>query len=173
MSDHSPKYSKRSGELIFATLFVTLSVMLLGLIGSETRYVPNAGFAVQPRFWPAVGLVMMVGCGVGHLVLTWKRANGWAVSEIMNWIRALEYLAWFMVYVTAVPILGYLASTVLFTLGLALRQGYRSAKELTAALILGVVIVLVFKTGLSVKIPGGMVYDLLPEKPRNFMMLNF
>ena len=78
-----------------------------------------------------------------------------------------------MVYVTAVPILGYLASTVLFTLGLALRQGYRSAKELTAALILGVVIVLVFKTGLSVKIPGGMVYDLLPEKPRNFMMLNF
>lgn len=78
-----------------------------------------------------------------------------------------------MVYVAVVPVLGYLFSTLLFTVLLAWRQGYRVARQLGAAALLGLVIVLVFKTGLSVKIPGGAVYEHLPDALRNLMIVNF
>lgn len=78
-----------------------------------------------------------------------------------------------MMYVAMVPVLGYLASTIIFTVLLALRQGYRGIRNLCAAALLGLAIVLVFKTGLSVKIPGGAVYEYLPSSLRSFMIINF
>ena len=72
-----------------------------------------------------------------------------------------------------VPLLGYLLSTVLFTVLMAFRQGYLSTRYLVAAALMGLAIVLVFKTGLSVKIPGGAIYEYLPGGLRNFMILNF
>ncbi len=56
---------------------------------------------------------------------------------------------------------------------MAVRQGYRSSRYLVAAALLGLAIVVVFKTGLSVKIPGGALYEYLPGGLRNFMILNF
>lgn len=78
-----------------------------------------------------------------------------------------------MAYVAVVPVLGYLATTIAFTTSLAFRQGYRGVKSLGAAALLGLTIVLVFKTGLSVKIPGGAVYEHLHGPLRNFMIVNF
>lgn len=161
------------GALIFISLFVVFSVLLLTQMGAETRYIETAKLAEQPRFWPAVGLFAMTGFGLAHLALSWKQQSGWAAAEVLNWFRATEYLAWFMMYVAVVPVLGYLASTIIFTALLALRQGYRGARQLCAAALLGLATVLVFKTGLSVKIPGGAVYEYLPSTLRSFMIINF
>tara|TARA_Y100000739_G_scaffold164611_1_gene142639 strand:+ start:1186 stop:1422 length:237 start_codon:yes stop_codon:yes gene_type:complete len=78
-----------------------------------------------------------------------------------------------MVYVFFVPLLGYLISTILFTTLLAFRMGYRNSKILFFAFSLGVSIVVIFKTVLSVKIPGGLLYEFLPGVFRNFMIVNF
>ena len=163
----------RPGTLIFISLFAVFSVFLLTQMGSETRYIETAKLAEQPRFWPAVGVFAMMGFGLAHLALSWRRQSGWAATEVLNWLRAIEYLAWFMIYVVVVPVLGYLTLTIIFTVLLALRQGYRDVRQLFAAAFLGLAIVLVFKTGLSVKIPGGAVYEYLPSSLRSFMIINF
>ena len=161
------------GALIFISLFAAFSVFLLTQMGSETRYIETARLAQQPRFWPAVGVFAMMGFGLAHLALSWRHQAGWVAAEVLNWFRAIEYLAWFMAYVAVVPVLGYLASTIIFTVLLALRQGYRGARNLCAAALLGLAIVLAFKTGLAVKIPGGAVYEYLPSGLRSFMIINF
>ena len=56
---------------------------------------------------------------------------------------------------------------------LAFRAGYRGPRMLCAAALTGLSIVLIFKTTLSVKIPGGAIYEYLPDIFRNFMIVNF
>ncbi|MXX89438.1 MAG: tripartite tricarboxylate transporter TctB family protein [Boseongicola sp. SB0677_bin_26] len=173
MTQHREESIHRPGVLIFITLFVLFAIFLLSQLAAETRLVPNAKLAEQPRFWPAIGVLSMVGFGLAQIALSWRVKTGWDPGEVAVWLRAFEYLAWFMAYVAVVPVMGYLAATVAFTTSLAFRQGYRDARSLGAAALLGLTIVLVFKTGLSVKIPGGAVYEYLPGPLRSFMIVNF
>jgi hypothetical protein len=53
------------------------------------------------------------------------------------------------------------------------RLGYRSGRWLVGAGAFGAAVVVLFKAFLSVKIPGGAVYDLLPEAIRTFFYVNF
>ena len=163
----------RPGALVFALLFLACAAFLLSQIGSETKYSGRGSLVAQPRFWPAIGIGGMVAFGVFHVLSGWRTAQpGW-LSEVGNWVRVFEFLAWFMVYVWAVPIIGYLSATILFTVLLALRMGYRRALHLWLAAGAGFAIVFVFKTLLSVKIPGGAVYEYLPGAFRNFMTVYF
>lgn len=173
MADNPENTPNRAGSLLFVGLFVVFATFLLTQLGTQTKYVPKKDWVTQPGFWPAIGVISMVGFGLLHLATSWRERGGWRASAALNWLRAFEYLAWFMIYVWLVPILGYLAATVMFTVALALRQGYRTLRTIGASALLGFAIVLVFKAGLSVKIPGGAVYEHLPVGLRNFMILNF
>ena len=95
------------------------------------------------------------------------------LQEIGFWLKSVEYAGWFMLYVFAVPLLGYLPATVLFAVSLTFRLGYREWKFLGAAALFGVLVVVVFKTFLQVKVPGGAAYELLPETMRAFMLTYF
>lgn len=163
----------RSGQVLFAILIVLASVYLLTQLSAETKFSSGKQLFSQPRFWPGVAVFGMLFFGVGHLLTVVRTKLEGTIGELVVWLRALEYLVWFMIYVVVVPYVGYLPATVLFTCLLALRQGYRTKKHLLIAALLGVCIVLVFKTGLSVKIPGGELYDFLPDRLRNFMIVNF
>lgn len=165
--------STRPGEFLFAALFLALSVLLLSQLGAETKFSAKGQLVAQPRFWPAVGVIGMTGFGALHLLSVWRNRVGGDLAEAAYWLRALEFLVWFMVYVWAVPKAGYLPCTVIFTTLLALRMGYRRAGTLLAAAGTGFAIVLIFKTLLSVKIPGGALYEYLPDAVRSFMILNF
>nr|WP_271979763.1 tripartite tricarboxylate transporter TctB family protein [Granulosicoccus sp.] len=168
-----PVQPSRPGSILFAVLIVFGSVYLLTQLSVETKYSSGKQLFAQPRFWPGVAVVGMLFFGVGHLLSIIRTKQDGTIGELVVWFSALEYLAWFMVYVVVVPYLGYLTGTILFTCLLALRQGYRTKKYLLIAALMGVCIVLVFKTGLSVKIPGGELYDYLPNSIRNFMIVNF
>jgi len=78
-----------------------------------------------------------------------------------------------MAYVFIVPILGYLLSTILFTSTLSFRLGFRSAKHLLLAVVFGITVVVLFKTFLQVKVPGGQIYEYLPTTLRSFMLTYF
>ena len=163
----------RNGTVVFQILFLAFALFLLSQMGVETKYAASGGFAAQPRLWPAIGVTGMVLFGTAQIVKCWRWPIPAAAAEVFIWIRALEYLAWFMAYVAVVPVAGYLPSTVAFTVLLTVRLGYRSLLILLLAAALGAAIVIVFKTGLSVRVPGGFLYEHLPGGLRNFMILNF
>ncbi len=85
----------------------------------------------------------------------------------------LEWAAWFLVYVWLVPIIGYLPMTLIFAPVLTWRMGYRTRLVLWSSVAFGFLVVVVFKSLLQVKIPGGALYEILPGALRNFFILNF
>ena len=163
---------EQPGSLYFAVFFLALSALLLSQIGSETSWVKGTKFFAQPRFWPAIGLLGMTFFAALHCFrsVRLKRSEN-NVAELMLWLRSLEYAFWFMAYVLLVPRLGYLFSTLVFIYALTWRTGYREKNILVMAGVVATVVVVVFKGFLSVKIPGGQLYEWFPEAIRNFMIL--
>jgi len=86
---------------------------------------------------------------------------------------SLEYAGWFIAYAIAVPYAGYLPSTIIFAVALALRAGYRNVSTLSIAAASAVVIVLLFKTFLKVNLPSGLIYESLPDGLRQMMLTYF
>ena len=160
------------GDRVFAVFFLVVSLLLLSQLGNETKWIRGTRIFTQPAFWPAVSLAGMVLFACLHCLGTVlsSRTKGHA-REIAFWFRSLEYAGWFMAYVWIVPLIGYLPATVFFVVSLALRNGYRDPPMLLKAAGMGLLIVVVFKGLLSVKIPGGQLYEHLPDGMRNFMLL--
>ena len=165
---------RRKGDLVFAVLFMAFSIFLLSQIGTETHWGRKTKLVAQPYFWPIVSLIGMTFFAVLHFLgsILSPRIPG-RLQEIGFWLRALEYVAWFLVYVWVVPIVGYLPTTLVFMPLLAFRMGYRDKKILWIAAGIGFAIVTLFKAFLSVKIPDGALYEYLPDFMRSFMMINF
>jgi hypothetical protein len=164
----------RRGQVFFAAAFVVLSLLLLVQIGWQTQWVEKAGLAAQPRFWPALSLGAMVLLGGLHLWrLPWHGMSRYDRWELRKWAAVLEYAGWFMGYVLLVPVIGYLPATVLFVPALSWRMGYRSGFMLGLGVVFAVFVVVLFKGFLSVRVPGGMIYEYLPGGLRNFFILYF
>lgn len=164
---------RRPGDLMFAAVMLVLAVVLLSQLGSETKFSARGKLFSQPAFWPGVGVIGMCTFGLFWVIsLARQGGSSGGLIEANVWVRSLEYLGWFMVYVFAVPYAGYLLSTLIFCTALAWRAGYRSGPTLGLAALTGLGVVLVFKTMLSVKIPGGVIYEYLPGTLRTFAIVN-
>ena len=168
------KRDRRCGDLVFAVIFLMCSALLLSQIGEQVVWSKRGKFFAQPGFWPTVSLIGMTFFALLHLIgsALSPRIDG-RLKEVGLWLRSLEYVAWFLLYVWLVPIVGYLPMTVLFIPLLTFRSGYRSKKLLIIGALIGFLIVVIFKTFLEVKIPGGSFYEYLPDALRSFMLLNF
>ena len=96
----------RRGQFAFALGFLAVSALLLLFIGDQTAWVNKTKFAAQPRFWPAVGLLLMVGMVGLHLwKMPWRGFSRFDRVELKRWLTVFEYAGWFMVYVLVVPVL--------------------------------------------------------------------
>ena len=166
------KKERRPGDLVFAIFFLALSIFLLSQIGGETKWVKGTKLFAQPAFWPGVGLIGMCVFAAGHCIGSLRSVKtAGRNQELLLWLKSVEYALWFMAYVWIVPVIGYLPATLLFVLTLTIRIGYRGRRTLFSGLLMGAAIVLIFKGLLSVKIPGGQLYEYLPDGLRNFMLL--
>ena len=168
------KRYRRPGDLVFSVLFLVFSLLMLLSLPSQTTWAPGTKFLAQPAFFPYLSVIVMTVFAVLHLIsglISPALPGRW--QEVWFWLRAVEFAGWFMIYVLVVPYLGYLPATLLFCLTLAFRAAYRSARALGLSALMGLVIVLIFKTGLSVKVPGGALYELLPTGARSFMLTYF
>lgn len=165
---------RRSGDLVFAVFFLLVTLFLLSQLGDQTKWVKRTKLVAQPSFWPSVALYGMAFFAVLHFIgsLLSPRIYG-RLAEVKLWFAALEFATWFMAYVWLVPVLGYLPTTIIFMPALTWRMGFRDKKTLCSMAGLGVFIVLLFKSFLEVKIPGGAVYEYLPSGIRSFMLINF
>ena len=162
---------RRPGDMFFAMFSLALSLFLLWQLPYETTWVKRTKLFAQPAFWPAIAIGFMTLFSSLHLLgaLVSARIPGrW--TEVLYWLRSIEFAVWLMAYVFAAPILGYLPSTILFCVTLSYRMGYRTSRGLLASAGFAVIVVVVFKTFLQVKLPAGMIYEYLPDGLRGFML---
>jgi hypothetical protein len=175
MDENSPieVRSRQRGQLPFAVGFLIVAALLAAQIGTQTRWVEGSKLFAQPRFWPAVALALMVGFAA---IRVWRlprrrfKPADWTEARI--WLRPLEHVVWFMLYVFTVPIIGFLVATILFATLMTYRMGYTQKRMLVSAVIFAIVVVITFKGLLSVRIPGGMIYEYFPDALRSFFILN-
>ena len=179
MTDRTPDVDqiaaseRLGGDRYFALAILVLSAGLLALIGDQTQWKGNKGLLNEPAFWPGLSLIGMTVCAALYLgqSLSAKRFAAWDRREFLVWVRCIEYPLWFMAYVFIVPVVGYLPTSVVFCPLLVRRVGYRSARALLSAALMGAVIVVLFKGLLQVRVPGGAIYEALPDGLRNVMIL--
>ncbi len=165
--------TRGTGQVIFVLGALALSLLLLSQITTQTVWIENSkSVPAQPRFWPAVALSLMVaGFGLHLMRMQRRRPRPLDWAEARRWVEPLEYVGWFMGYVFAVPVVGFLPMSVIFACGLTYRLGYRGRFYLPLAAVFALVVVVIFKGLLGVRIPGAAIYDLLPGAIRNFFIL--
>lgn len=168
------KRYRRPGDLVFALTFFLLSLLLLAALPEQTVWVKRTKLFAQPAFWPTVAIGAMVVFSLLHLIgaLVSERIPG-RLAEVVYWARSVEFALWFMAYVAAAPVLGYLLSTILFCVLMSWRMGYRSPRWMGIAVLFAVAVVILFKGFLQVKLPAGLIYEGLPDGIRGFMMTYF
>lgn len=165
---------RRAGDIVFAWLMLALSIFLLSQLFDQTTYRAGGKLFAQPRFWPAVSLTGMVVFAIFHLLgsaLSQRIEGRW--QEVLLWLSAFEYAAWFIAYAALVPLAGYLPTTLVFALLLTWRVGYRTPLMLCSAAFGAVIIVVLFKTLLKVNLPAGQLYEWLPDGLRQIMLIYF
>lgn len=162
---------------------------LINYVGYQFGWVEIEGRATrlgtilkQSWFVPMLCLLVLVPAALLNLRHSWN-VRRWrqrfllptnAHYEHEKYLRAIEFVGYFVVYTLTVPWLGYLASTLLFGVYLTWRLGYRSLKWLAIALASSLSIVVVFRTMLQIKTPNSIwLYDLLPSAQRAFMLTYF
>lgn len=164
---------RKPGEILFAGLMVLSGGLLLAAIGWQTAWLPGRGLAAQPRFWPALSLGGIVLFGLLNFAArsgVQRTPGRW--REALSWVLAVEYIGWYVVYVWAIPVIGYLLATLLFCVLLCLRAGYRG-RALVIAALFGLAVVLMFKTGFNVRIPAGAIYAYAPDSIRYILYRYF
>lgn len=165
--------TKTSGQVVFVIAGLILTLVLLSQIGTQTEWTDKArNIGSQPRLWPAIALVTMLAGFVIHFRLMRRRKpNALDWVEARRWAEPLEYLLWFLVYVAAVPRLGFLPMSLLFACALTYRLGYRHRIAMWIAALFAVAMVALFKGFLGVNIPGAWIYEYLPASVRTFFLV--
>ncbi len=182
-------FKRTRGDLIFSIFMLGLALFLLYHFGDEggwyDRDLPQRRFGkVLKQQWvgPLMALAVLVPAALLNAWLSYrwtqkperKHRPNQTVFEVVEWLRALEFLLYFIIYSFCVPILGYLLSTLIFALFLTTRLGYRKPKWLAYSLGTAMVIVLVFRTLLQIKTPVNIwLYEQFPPALETFMKVYF
>lgn len=165
------KRYRRPGDIVFAVAFLAFALFLFFSIDTQTQVAKRAKWFAQPALWPTIAVTGMAVFAALHVLssaLSPRIPGRW--SEVAFWLRSLEYVLYFLVYVAAVPWTGYLPATVLFAVFLALRTGFRSPRALGITVVFGVLVAVIFRGFLQVKIPAGAFYQHLPDGVRIFAL---
>ena len=173
------KEEYQAGNLAFAVLMLLIVLVLVISIPFETKWFDGVSLVKQPRLWPTFCLVGMALFGLLYSIQIWRsykiqlgQVQG-ELNELSSWLRPLEFVFYFVLYVWSVPLAGYLLSTLLFFSLLTIRAGYRTLLMFWVSLATGFGIVIVFKSLLQVKIASGAIYDYLPDGWATFFMIYF
>jgi hypothetical protein len=150
-------------DAVVGALLAGLSVFLLW----QTRTIPHPPFVpLGPAFYPRVVLWTFLGLSVLLLVSGLRAGRPATRADLAPWLArhrlVLAAFVLFGVYVFAMPRLGYLLSTMLFTAAMQWLLGRRGVQRLPgiAAVAVGTALVtwLVFERYLYVLLPRGSLW---------------
>lgn len=178
MTEDDTAQPNRLESLLLNLLFALCSVALLALITVATRPgMATAGWWTRPALAPGLALTLLVGCNVLTLARAIRElraeppnAAEWADArtKVIDWVRPLEYLGYFGLYLWLLHIVGYALASLIFVQWLLYRVGLRTGGWRLAGLLIVVGLVLIFRIGLGVWMPAPALYDLLPETLRDY-----
>ena len=150
-------------DAVVGALLAGLSVFLLW----QTRTIPHPPFVpLGPAFYPRVVLLTFLALSLLLLVSGLRAGRPAARADVTEWVArhrlVLATFALFGLYVFAMPRLGYLLSTMLFTAAMQWLLGRRGVRRLpgVAAVAVGTALVtwLVFERYLYVLLPRGTLW---------------
>ena len=162
---------RRPGDIVFSIVFLLFAIFLFIQLGDQVKVTKRTKWFAQPGLWPTIAVYGMLFFGAMHClssILSPRIPGRW--REVVFWLRSLEFVTYFLIYVLTVPWLGYLPSTVLFAVFLAVRCGSRSRTSILMAVLFAVFVALMFRGFLQVKIPAGELYEFLPDSIRTFAL---
>lgn len=168
------KRYRRPGDIVFALMFLAFAVFLALNLNTQLKWKAGLALGKQPAFWPTVSVIGMVIFGFLHWLSSAlsPRIPG-RLIEAQFWLKSFEYAGWFLAYMFLVEQIGYLVSTILLSVCLAFRVGFHNKRTLISMAVFAVAVVLLFKSFLQVKIPGGAVYEYLPDAIRSLALTYF
>ena len=183
------KFTRGRGDLLFSALFLAaalfLAVSFFGESGWADRDLPQKRFGKvlkQPWVGPLIAVVILLPAALINFGLSWRRAMldrrkhkpNKTRFEVIQWVRALEFIAYFIVYTRSIEIIGYLFATMIFAALMVYRLGYRTVRWVGIALVASFVSVLFFRTILQIKTPVNIwLYNQLPDNLERFMKVYF
>jgi len=183
------KFTRGRADLLFSALFLAaalfLAISFFGESGWQDRDLPQKRFGKvlkQPWVGPLIAVVILLPAAVANFVLSLRRAMldrrkhkpNKTRYEVIQWVRALEFIAYFIVYTRSIEIIGYLFATMIFAALMVYRLGYRSLRWMGIALAASFVSVLFFRTILKIKTPVNIwLYNQLPDSLERFMKVYF
>lgn len=180
MSAEPETRANRLESLALSIIFAALSTSLFLAIFWVTKSGPkSAGWWTQPWLMPGVALSILA---LSNLMTLWKdisdlrarpptaeeAAEGW--QALLGWLRPLEFLAYYGLYVFFVQHLGYFPSTLLFVMFLLWRVGLTAPKWIISGLGLVIFMIGVFRYGLGVWMPAPEIYQYFPEAIRTALI---
>jgi hypothetical protein len=172
--------ANRLESLALAVIFSIVSLALLLAIGVATRAGSSqADWWTRPAFAPAVALSVLAGANALTLLrgLRDLRARPPTLAEraearerFAGWLRPVEFLAYYAVYVWAIRHVGYFPASLLFVSGLLVRSGLGQPRWLLWGFAFCLALVGVFRIGLGVWMPAPALYELFPGAVRSVLL---
>ncbi len=187
--DNLFEFRRGRGDLILSLVMLAFVVFLFWNFGEESAWNDRdlsqkrvGKILKQPWIGPFLCMALLLPAAIFNVYQSYRQRQKDTrlhipqrdLYEIGQWARAIEYVAYFIIYTFCVPVLGYLVSTILFTIFLTYRLGYRSRFWITISFLSSFAIVLVFRTFLQIKTPVNIwLYDQLPPLLGTFMKIYF
>ncbi|MCY0966312.1 hypothetical protein [Parathalassolituus penaei] len=154
-------------------LLLLLGLGLLLLTPWQASWVETSrGWFVQPRMGSSLGLLVLTLFALVR-VGQFARAGVWpAASDLLNSLpgyrTALLSSLLFLLYIGSLSVLGFVLSTLLFVATLLWLSRLLDRFWLLVTLGTVLLLVLVFRVGVSVWLPDVWLYGLLPEQWADF-----
>ena len=183
------KFQRGRADLLFSALILGMALLLLLTFfdqsGWADRDLPQRRFGKvlkQPWIGPVIALLILVPAALGNLGLSLRRAlldrrkhrPNKTRYEVVQWLRAIEFIVYFIIYTRSIEIVGYLIATVIFAMLMVVRLGYRSWRWVGIAAGVSFLSVVFFRTLLQIKTPVNIwLYNQLPEGLERFMKVYF
>ncbi|MDE2790245.1 MAG: tripartite tricarboxylate transporter TctB family protein [Paracoccaceae bacterium] len=183
------EFRRRRGDLVFSLAMLLGVLVLLWQFGSESGWNDRdlaqkrvGKILKQPWVGPFMAMALLLPAAVLNAWSSWQKTRRDARLrrpdrtryELGQWARSFEFIAYFIAYTAIIPILGYLVSTLLFTVFLTWRLGYRSRRWIAISLGSAFAVVIVFRTLLQIKTPVNIwLYGQLPPGAESFMKIYF
>jgi hypothetical protein len=160
-----------------AAILTAVAVVLLVLAPFATKPQPaDKGWYLAPINWPVLCLLLSIGAGA---VLLWRFYRYWQAfghaapmrSEVLSAFdgmrSALEYSAYFGLYLVSIAYAGFGLSTIAFLQFVVWRAGLRTRRWAAITFLVSVGIILIFRVAIDLWFPLAPLFKLFPPSVAN------
>ena len=183
------EFKRKDGDLFLSFICLLFAVFIIFHFSSETgwedRTLDHKRFGKilkQPWVGPMACVSILLPAAIFNLVSSyrkWRYKNRNLIPnrffyEFSIWLKALEFIVYFLIYTLSIRYFGYFLSTVIFGIFLTNRLGYRSLRWQVRTILTTIAIVLIFRTFLKIKTPVNIwLYEFFPKNIETFMKIYF